>query len=595
MVVLCSAPLMRGTGHTISRLPAARALLAGAAFIAGASIASAAQAQRAGAGNDDEAALAIPRTVPFGGGTALPRPLAPSQAVLVRRIFAQQGAGRLAEANQGIAALDDTLLLGHIQADRYLGRFHRATNDELAAWLARYETLPDAPAIHALLVRRLPKGAVAPPRPAVAEALTKPILVAAPPEEIDDAMRSLAMDGAGGPILAAFQRADQARTLFTQNRDAAALDMAGAAFRRGPAAGKVGYAGYMAGLAAWRLQRPDLARRFFEDAARAPMAAPAVRAASAYWAARANTHTGHPAGFVPWLRRAAQEKRTFYGILARRTLGQDPGLAWQRESLTEADSEAVDAVPAGRRALALIQVGETQRAEAELRQLWAVSQGQPGFARALLLVAREADMIDFAAYLATVLQSADGRPHDDVRFALPRLAPRGGFRVDAALVYALTRLESNFNAAAVSPAGARGLMQLMPVTAGYVARDPGLSHDRLHDPAINLELGQRYMIYLSEQDHIGDNLIRLLASYNSGPGSFARWAPQVRDDGDPLLFAESIPNAETRQFVQRALTYSWIYAARMHRPGPGLSELAAGAFPRFVTRDPVARRIGVLH
>ena len=590
---------MRETGYAISRLPTARAMLAGAAILAGASFASAAQAQGVGAGNDDEAFAAIPRVAPFGGGVAMARPLAPSQAVLVRRIFAQQAAGRMADANQGIALLDSPLLLGHIQADRYLGRHHRASTDELKAWLAEHGALPDAPAIHVLLMRRLPKGlprdAVAPPKPAMLAAPLPSTLQNAPPEEIDDAMRSLAMDSAGAPILAAFQRATQARALLTQNRDEAALEMAGTAFRRGPAAGKVAYAGYIAGLAAWRLQRADLALRYFEDAARAPLAAPAVRAAAAFWAARANTHTGHPAGFVPWLRRAAQEKRTFYGLLARRTLGQDPGLAWQRESLTQADIDAVDTTPAGRRAFALLQVGETQRAEIELRQLRAQGQANPAFGRALLLVAREADMVDFAAQLATALQSTDGRPHDDVRFALPKLAPRGGFRVDPALVYALTRLESNFDAAAVSPAGARGLMQLMPITASYVARDANLSSERLHDPAINLELGQRYLIYLSEQDHIGDNLIRLLASYNSGPGSFARWGAQVRDLDDPLLFIESIPNNETRQFVQRALTYSWIYAARMHKPAPGLNELAAGAFPRFVARDASARQARVLH
>ncbi len=575
-------------------------MLAGAAIFAGATYTLAAQAQRAGAGNDDEAAMMVPRVTPYGGGVVLPRPLAPSQAVLVRRIFAQQAAGRMAEADQAIAQLDDPLLIGHLRADRYLGRFHRATADELVAWLSRYGSLPDAPAIHALLLKRLPKGMAAPPKPGMAALPTLAALPAAPPEEIDDALRALPGDATGAPIHAALQAGMQARTLFTQNRDEAALELAGAAFRRGPAAGKVGYAGLIAGLAAWRLERPDLARRYFEDAARAPMAAPAVRAAAAYWAARANTRTDHPSGFVPWLRRAAQEKRTFYGILARRALGQDPGLAWQREILGQADIDAVDTTPAGRRAFALLQVGETQRAEAELRQLWAASLAadtppRPEFARALMLVAREADMIDFAAQLATVLQAADGRQHDEMRFALPRLAPRGGFRVDPALVYALTRLESNFDAAAVSPAGARGLMQLMPVTASYVARDSGFASERLHDPAINLELGQRYLVYLSEQEQIGANLVRLLASYNSGPGSFARWASQVRDRDDPLLFIEAIPNGETRQFVQRALAYSWIYAARMHKPAPGLSELAAGAYPRFTTRDAAGARAIALH
>ncbi len=577
---------MRGTGHTISRLPAARAAMAGAAILAGASFASAAQAQHTLAGNGEETAYAVSRIAPLGGGVALPRPLAPSQVVLARHIFAKQAKGNLAGADRDIAGLDNPLLLGHLLADRYLGRFHRSTAGELAVWLARYEAQPDALAIHALLTRRLPKGATNPARPALAASLAHTALPLAPPEEIDQAMRALPTDGSRKHALAAFQQAERAQSLFAQNRDAQALEMAGAAFRRGPAAGQVAYAGYIAGLAAWRLQRPALARQYFEDAARAKLASAAVRAAAAFWAARANTITGNPAGFTPWLQHAAQENRTFYGLLAQRTLGQQAGLAWHHESLTEADVAAIAATASGERAFALLQVGETQRAEAELRQLWTESRALPGFERALLLVAREADMIDFAAQLTTLLQGADGQAHDDVRLALPRLAPRGGFRVEAALVYALARLESNFDTAAISRSGARGLMQLMPVTAGYIARDAALPQERLHDPAINLDLGQSYLIYLSEREHISDNLIRLLASYNSGPGRFSRWVADIRDNEDPVLFIESIPQMETRYFVQHVLAYSWIYAARMGKQPPGLNELAAGAFPRFVTRDP---------
>ena len=75
---------------------------------------------------------------------------------------------------------------------------------------------------------------------------------------------------------------------------------------------------------------------------------------------------------------------------------------------------------------------------------------------------------------------------------MPRLHPAGGFRIDPALVYALTRLESNFDAAAVSPAGALGLMQIMPVTARYVMGD-ALDDPKLHDPSLDLDVGQRYV------------------------------------------------------------------------------------------------------
>ena len=152
-------------------------------------------------------------------------------------------------------------------------------------------------------------------------------------------------------------------------------------------------------------------------------------------------------------------------------------------------------------------------------------------------------------------------------------------------MYALTRLESNFNTAAVSPVGARGLMQIMPMTAQYIAGDASLGGFRLHEPALNLELGQRYVAYLAAQEGIRGDLIRILASYNSGPGSFARWAASVRDGGDPLLFIEAIPIPETRGYVQHALAYTWIYAARLGLPAPSLPELAAGSFPRLSISD----------
>ncbi len=146
--------------------------------------------------------------------------------------------------------------------------------------------------------------------------------------------------------------------------------------------------------------------------------------------------------------------------------------------------------------------------------------------------------------------------------------------MDPALVDALTCVESNFDADAVSAAGARGLMQLMPVTAHYVDTNAVLDAGKLDDPALNLELGQRYVIQLATQDAIDGNLLRLLASYNAGLGGYLHWAATMHDDGDPLLFIVAIPNDETWRFVERVLTYTWVYAARLHVPAPSLDDMA---------------------
>ncbi len=117
-----------------------------------------------------------------------------------------------------------------------------------------------------------------------------------------------------------------------------------------------------------------------------------------------------------------------------------------------------------------------------------------------MLVADRAGLVDLAAALADLVQAADGRPRAVTRFAVPRLRPAGGFTIDPALVYALARAESNFDANLVSTAGARGMMQIMPDDrALHVGRGPAARHGRApgDDPADNLALGQRYVSYLA--------------------------------------------------------------------------------------------------
>jgi soluble lytic murein transglycosylase-like protein len=561
---------MRGIG-TLSRLPVARALIAGAALLAGA----AAHAEQAGSGSvsatSDETAMAIPRVALPGRspGVALPRPLDPGDAARIRRIFAWQAHGDIQAATRAAAEIADPLLAGHILADRYLGRFRRATPDELTSWLEHYPDLPDAPAVYALLTRRLPKGATAPAPPRL-EALpngpvTPPPLRAGPPDD---------------EVNGRSQAAGAARTLFTGNRDSDALRTAMAVLHKVRPGQPVGDVGIVAGLAAWRLDRTELAQTCFEAAAGAVRPA-RVRAAAAFWAARAHLRLRDEAGYVGWLRRAAEERHTFYGLIARRTLGLDAGPMPGGGLATEADVEALAATPRGWRAFALLQVGQPERAEAELRLLWPEMKDNPPLRRSVLLIAASVGLTDLAAQLAALLDAQEGQPRDELRVAVPRLHPAGGFRIDPALVYALTRLESNFDAAAVSPAGALGLMQIMPVTARYVMGSGSLGGPELHDPSLNLDVGQRYVAFLGRQDGIEGDLIRLLASYNAGPGNFLRWGGAVRAEDDPLLFIEAIPNDETRAFVQHVLTYTWIYAARLRLPAPSLDEIAAGEFPRF--------------
>jgi hypothetical protein len=542
---------------------------------------------------------------------AFPQPLSPSDVALMRRIFAYQARGDIPAAIRSVNDLDDPVLLGSVLADRYLGRYHRSTADELTAWLALYGDQPDASAIDALLLTRLPKGA-APPQAPENVALTRSAEPDPVPEDIDPPRNDLARNpvldrtvldraqrgntasalrlistthGISSAYIAQL-RAEVAQVLFTRNEDSDALRIARLALSDTATADQPSLGYYIGGLAAWRLDRIDIARSLFEGGARASNTSARLHAASAFWASRASRMMHDAAGTVKWLHVAAEERLTFHGLLARRILRMDTGIEPSGELISQADVDAVAATPQGWRAFALLQIGQPDRAEAELRRLWSIEGGNPVFGRSLMMVAAAAGLPECAAQMADLLQSQDGLRHDELRFPMPRLRPAGGFSIDPPLVYALTRLESNFDAGAVSPAGARGLMQIMPATARYISGDPSYEPGRLHEPAFNLEIGQRYITYLAHQDGIDNDLLRVLASYNSGPGSFMRWDASINDGDDPLLFIEAIPIAETRAFVQHALVYSWIYAGRMHLPSASLDALSADEFPRFTPSGP---------
>ncbi len=551
---------MRGIGRTISRLSAARFVFAGAAILAGTAMRPAhGAAASGGASQPEDLAMAVPRISPPAGssGVGLPQPLPPSEAARVRRILMLQRQGSIPAAVAETGRLTDTTLLGHILADRLLARPARVPAAALADWLGRYADLPDACAIYTLLLRRLPAGAKAPAAPASA------------------ALASALNAGIAAPPSSA---ADSARDALAHGRDAAALRLGRAAFAASH--GRDGQAAYVAGLAAWRRGGFAGSATLFEGASLAEGGGAGLRASAAFWAARAHLRLGDAKASHAWMLRAASEPHTLHGMLARAALGLGVAASPASPTLAQADVDAIAATPQGRRAFALLQVGEPARAEAELRLLWPMAQADQPLSRALFLVAGAAGLADLAGDLSGIVDATEAD------LPVPNLRPRGGFRLDRALVYAVAHVESNFDARAVSAAGAHGLMQLMPETASLVGQAP--SDATLQEAGQNLRLGQAYLAYLAQPGIAGDDLLRVLASYNAGPGAVQRWA--VPPDTDPLLFLEIIPVAETRHFVQRTLLNLWGYAGRFGMRVPSLDAMAADAWPRFASElGPVPR------
>jgi soluble lytic murein transglycosylase len=330
--------------------------------------------------------------------------------------------------------------------------------------------------------------------------------------------------------------------------------------------GGVGFADaeWHAGWIALRfLDRPADALAHFErlwDGVDTPISS----ARAAYWAGRAAAELGLEREAEHWYARAATFGIAFYGQEAAIALGRER-LTFAR-ALPEADPEGLAASELGRLALRLAEVDDTLLLPLVTDGL--VRGGAtPGAIGDAIRLAQRTGRWDSAIRGYIPLARA-GQINAAASHPLPPeyrglLRPADG--VSPALALAVARQESRFVRYAVSPAGARGLMQLLPTTATAVARDAGLPVDlaRLtRDPDYNVALGTLYLGGLLDRF---DDTALAAAGYNAGPSRAVRW---TSDLGDPrgldreawLDWLERIPFAETRNYVQRILEGERVYA-----------------------------------
>ena len=337
---------------------------------------------------------------------------------------------------------------------------------------------------------------------------------------------------------------------------------------------------WVGALAAWRQNDCEAADKGFEDVA-ARAGDTELRAAGLYWAARADMACGRPDRVEARLKNAGQYRETFYGLLARQALGIRDPREKTGDRFVAGDWQALQHRPNIRVAAALTEIGEDQLAEQVIRR-----QAQIGDPAEYAPLVRLAAKLDLPG--TTVWLSHNGpvgvTPPVAARYPAPNWTPDGGWRVDKALVFAHTLQESRFRRDVVSPAGAYGLMQIMPALAKGYARDHGVSIDRatLAKPSTNMELGQSYLEKLRDQSCTGGLLPKVIAAYNAGPLPVQLWNALTKDGGDPLLYMESIPYWETRGYVLTVLRNYWMYEAQTGKAlSPSRSALAQGMWPRF--------------
>ncbi|HEY3148427.1 MAG TPA: lytic transglycosylase domain-containing protein, partial [Dongiaceae bacterium] len=306
------------------------------------------------------------------------------------------------------------------------------------------------------------------------------------------------------------------------------------------------------------------------------------KAKSLFWAARAYLHAKQPDKVSASLRDAAKYPLTFYGQLAARALGTEPQIDWTAPKFSKAHGQVLLSTRSGKRALALIQVGQLGAAEKELLLL--ESKAKDSVDNALLGVAQIARMPSLALKMGATQRLYSDAVIPSVLYPIPRWEPKGGFTVDRALLYAIMRQESGFNPAAVSGDGALGLMQIMPDTGKKLGYEP----TQLKDPRVSVTAGQKYIAKLLKNPLVDNDMILMATAYNAGAGNLQKWKGAPKAMNDPLLFLETMPSKETRQFVKCIVAAYWIYQERLDQDTPTLRALATGGWPHYVGQDGTA-------
>ena len=446
-----------------------------------------------------------------------------SHYAMIRRA---QEAGDYDAADALIKRLSNRGLVGYALATRYLGSDYTASNTELSQWLTLYSDHPQAPYIASLAIRRgldvtLPKT-----------------------------VQALRGEGYSDHL----GRSTMPDSWFTA-------------------------------LSQWRDGNYADAKTIFVQLSADASLSPWHRAAAHYWTYRAAGKTHAPSLANHHLHEAAKYGSTFYGMLAASQLGMlDSGA----EAPEVSDSLRND--PRAIRAALLVQLDDAELAENELRILHsATPKGSRG---GIVTLASELNMPNLQMRLARTEGLSDAEQRF-AQFPMPHYLLDLHSVMDSSLLLAVARNESGFREVAQSPAGAVGMMQMLPSTARAVERHVGKEllqlasssdsnapiAERLSDPSLSARYGAEYLKLLSRTPAINNNLIHLLVGYNAGIGRVISWKAASGTMADPLLYIESMPYAETRNYVMQVSAQYWTYQLMMDETPTTLRALSQGKWP----------------
>ena len=536
----------------------------------------------------------------------LPKPLSAGDIVLYEEIFLLQELGKLSQANGLIARVQNKMLMGHVQAQRYLHpTVYRSKFSELRDWLSVYNDHPDASRIKWLADKRKPKNAAAAQKPKAGylkgvgthlyqswrpylpqsrSGRANPRKTAQIAADIRRMIRRKQPTNANKYLsekgnlryLTAFEeatlRGEIAHGYFIFGLDDKAIRAARQAIAKGKDKAYMAY--WAGGLAAWRTHQYALSGMFMRTLAEIEDAPDVLRSSAAFWAHRLELREGRPAKAMAYLDIAAQYPQRFYGMMALQATGQIRQLDFSLPALSDDFAAWLTQSRGGRRVLALLQVGQANAASRELRYLF--PEADDNRRRDIMVFALEHNMPGLAFRVADVLRQDTGEIYYAALYPEPIIEQ--AFQVDQALVWAIARKESSFIPTARSSVRATGMMQLMPATAAFVTQDRryrNVHRHLLHDPELNLEIAQKYIVHLLNERIVDGSLVRLLAAYNGGPGNLSKWLRKLDYHDDVFLMIEGLPARETRNYIKSVLTDMSFYRIKYGEDMPVLRDVVS--------------------
>ncbi len=328
---------------------------------------------------------------------------------------------------------------------------------------------------------------------------------------------------------------------------------------------------FMAGWLAFRRMN-DLtqAERHFTDMRKAADG-PLSRAKSEYWLGRVADKRGDKDKAREAYRRAAAETDTFHGHLARLQVERGrlainlkpPAMATEAQIARFNSLDSVKAAVIARKSGLDLPI-----VRAFLNQLRATMDSEAEVA----MVAHLAEALGDTQAAVRIAKSAVARGQNLTIYAYP-VHPFPAYTAlrqppEAAMLLGIARQESEFNTRIVSGAGARGLLQVMPITARHVCRDYKIKCDiprLLTDMSYNTSLASAYIA--DRMEEFKGSYVLAIAGYNAGPGRARQWIRQFGDPRDPKVdvidWIERIPFEETREYVGKVLSNIQIYRARL--------------------------------